>query len=237
MKVFKLYFDKDKETTWINEMADKGYALVSFCAGVYTFEACEPGEYTYQIDWTKGLFSVTDDYRAFMKEMHTEIVCLWGPWVILRKKKEEGKFELYTDAESQIAHYTKILWMFKVVTILELIGFGIEYYCAIAGATIGYFFMIILAIMCVAFIRITVNTKKRIVALKKEAGLIDNDTKAGNGPHPALLSGLFLNLIVNYMGNHTEASDVLVGFLAGVAIVLMLVGAYFTMRDVAAKNN
>lgn len=29
MKEFRLYFDKDKETEWLNDMAAKGYALTS----------------------------------------------------------------------------------------------------------------------------------------------------------------------------------------------------------------
>ena len=50
MTKFRLYFDKDKETVWLNELAAKGYALISFFAGFYTFEKTEPGEYIYQID-------------------------------------------------------------------------------------------------------------------------------------------------------------------------------------------
>ena len=30
---FKLYFDKDKETQWLNEMSQKGWAMTGFFAG------------------------------------------------------------------------------------------------------------------------------------------------------------------------------------------------------------
>lgn len=50
MKKFKIYFDKDKEEEWLNEMAQNGYAFTSFFLGMYSFEKCEPGEYSYQID-------------------------------------------------------------------------------------------------------------------------------------------------------------------------------------------
>ena len=76
MTKFRLYFDKDKETTWINEMAAKGYALKGFFAGFYSFEKCEPGEYVYQIDFGSKMYSVSDDYREFMAENNIEIVCL-----------------------------------------------------------------------------------------------------------------------------------------------------------------
>lgn len=44
MKQFRLYFDKDKETEWLNDMAAQGYALTSFFAGIYTFDTCAPNK-------------------------------------------------------------------------------------------------------------------------------------------------------------------------------------------------
>ena len=41
---FRLYYDKDRETEWLNEMAADGWALKSFFAGFYKFEPCEKGE-------------------------------------------------------------------------------------------------------------------------------------------------------------------------------------------------
>lgn len=231
MTKFKLYFDKDKETKWLNEMVDKGYALKGFCAGFYSFEQCEPGEYTYQIDWTKGLFSVTDDYRSFMSEMDAEIVCLWGPWVILRKKRADGAFELYTDAQSQIEHYSKILWMFKIVSIIEIVCFFVEYICALNGGTVGYAFMCIIAVLCVVLIRATFRTKRRIQMLKREAGIMDKNAKLTKGPHPLLVSGLFLNMLGSILNNNSELTGYVRGFIIGFACVAMVIGIYFTVKN------
>ena len=49
-------------------------------------------------------------------------MCLWGPWVILRRKAEEGPFELYTDVESSFEHYRKIRNLFYVVSMIEGVG-------------------------------------------------------------------------------------------------------------------
>lgn len=46
---FKLYFDKDAETKWLNQMAAEGWAMTGFFAGFYTFEKCEKGKYIYQV--------------------------------------------------------------------------------------------------------------------------------------------------------------------------------------------
>lgn len=126
MMRFRLYFDKDKETEWLNEMSRQGYALTGFCMGFYSFERCEPGEYVYQVDFTDGFFRVSSDYREFMAEAGVELVCLWGYWVILRKRASEGAFELYTDVESSIEHYTKIRRMFKAAACLEIICLFME---------------------------------------------------------------------------------------------------------------
>ena len=127
---FKLMLDKDKETEWLNEMSQKGYALTKFFAGFYTFEKCEPGKYIYQIDFGEKFYSVSDNYKAFMDEMDVEIVQTWGFWVILRKEASKGSFELYTDVDSSIEHYNKILILFKVATIIEIICFMMEIFAA-----------------------------------------------------------------------------------------------------------
>ena len=58
MKKFALYFDTDKEMEWLNKMAQEGYAMVDFFAGLYTFEPCEKGEWQYQIDIGNGFFGI-----------------------------------------------------------------------------------------------------------------------------------------------------------------------------------
>ena len=61
---FRLYFDKDKETAWLNEMAAQGWAVKSFFAGFFQFEACEKGEYVYQIDLGSCFFSALLKFGA-----------------------------------------------------------------------------------------------------------------------------------------------------------------------------
>ena len=75
---FRLYYNKDTETEWLNKMAADGWALTGFFAGFYRFEACEKGEYTYQVDLGAQLFSVSSEYRDLMEELGVEIVTLWG---------------------------------------------------------------------------------------------------------------------------------------------------------------
>ena len=224
---FKLYYDKDKETEWLNEMSDKGYAMTGFFAGFYKFEKCEPGEWRYQIDFGSKLFKVTEDYRQFMEETGAEVIQPWGYWIILRKKAAEGDFELYTDVDSNIAHYKKIRLMFKVATIIELLCFMIETVCAMQGAEIGWLFMVLLGIVIIAFIRAIVTTNKKIAELKERKGEVMEGNCQNGKVSPILLAGLFLNLCAVCID--PGISDFLHGVKLVVqiaAIIFMLVGLY-----------
>lgn len=225
MTKFRLYLDKDKETKWINEMAANGYALKKFFAGFYSFEKCEPGEYVYQIDFGSKMYSVSDDYREFMAENNIEIVCLWGYWIILRKRASDGTFVLYTDVDSSIEHYTKILKLFKAVTIIELICFLVEVLGAMNGATIGIFGMLIIGILIIAMMRAALSTKRTINELKERKGEAPAKGMTSVKISPILTGGLLLNLCGISLRNST-VSDPVVMTVQIATIIVMLIGLY-----------
>lgn len=222
MIAFRLYFDKDKETLWLNEMADQGYAMTGFFAGFYTFEKCEPGEYRYQVDFSDNPFKISKDYHEFMEEMDIEIVQRWFFWVLLRKKADKGDFQLYTDVDSSIAHYSKIRMLFKIVTIIELICFMTECICAaMINSPWPVFFAFLLAIIIFAMLRAVVTTNKVIAELKERKGEPSCINKNA-GPSPCLLAGLLLNscaLMLNDSISHYIKYSVQI-----TAIILMLIG-------------
>lgn len=226
MTKFRLYFDKDKETIWLNEMAAKGYALKNFFAGFYQFEDCEPGEYTYQIDIDSKFASVTDDYREFMEENKIEIVCLWGYWNILRKKSADGEFVLYTDVDSTIEHYTKILTLFKVVTIIEMLCFLLEAFAAFRGQAVGIFGMFLAGLFTFVMMRATFSTKRTILSLKEKKGeSVVNETE-NTTPSPILYAGLILNLGAVVLNHSESISHNIILCVQIIAIILMLIGVY-----------
>lgn len=222
MLKFRLYFDKDKETAWLNEMAQKGYAMTGFVAGFFHFEKCEPGKYTYQIDFGEKFFSVTEDYREFMNEAGIEIVQTWGFWIILRKLASEGEFKLYTDVDSSIEHYTKIRNMFKVVSIIEIICFMIQVVGAMNGATGAYVAMLIAGICTLVLIRATVKTNDIIIELKERKGEIMEGNSCPRKVSPVLMAGMFMNVAAIAMPE-TSAFRLPIQI---VAIIVMLVGLY-----------
>ncbi len=121
---WKFTFDKDEEQDWLNDYCREGWAMVSFFAGLVTFVPCRPGEFIYQIDLLPGSGLRADDYEgyvSFMGDMDVEVLQRWGRWVYLRRRAEDGPFEVYTDTDSKIQLYRRIRKMFLWVWVLELV--------------------------------------------------------------------------------------------------------------------
>lgn len=224
---FKLYFDKDKETQWLNEMSQKGWAMTGFFAGFYRFEPCEKGKYTYQIDFGNEFFSVSDDYREFMSDSDIEIIQSWGFWVFLRKLSSEGGFQLYTDVDSQIEHYKKIRNMFKAVTVIELICLFIELFSAsMTNSPLLWSFVFLILAIIIAFFNITNRTNDIIHELtERKTGIEEPRSRSIS---IFLIIGLLLNSCVLMMKD--SIPSYIVCPLQLIVIVLMLVGVYQTAR-------
>lgn len=237
MVKFRMYFDKDKESAWLNEMAAQGLAMKRFFAGFYWFEACNPGEYVYQVDFGKGFGSVSEGYREFMKDTGIEVVQCWGPWVILRKLAAEGEFELYTDVDSSIEQYKKILMMFKVVTILEIICFFSEIGAGITGYFPGYAFAFLMGAFIVTFVNMIARTKKIIYKLQEQKGIAP-DGNNGRPISPYLAVGFLFNAL-SLAITPTDATPIQSGVkvvLQIAAIVFMLAGIFLTLRKREGKD-
>lgn len=225
---FRLYYDKDKETAWLNKMAADGWAMESFFAGFFRFEKCEKGEYAYQVDFGNKFGSVSGDYREFMQEAGIEIVQTWGYWVILRKKAAEGKFELYTDVASSIEHYKKIRRMFKAVTIAELIALFVELYCAVAGGVgIGYVGALLVGAMLLTCLNAVIGLNDTIGRLQERMDGIEQNRRCGR-LSPLLAAGLLLNGCAVAMEESISPNIKICVQIA--AVILMLTGLFRTCR-------
>ena len=222
---FRLYFDKDEETDWLNGMADRGWAMEKFLWGFYRFERCEPGAYRYQIDFGERPFSISEDYRAFMEENGVEVMQSWGYWIILRKPASAGEFLLYTDVDSAIEHYKKIRTLFKAVLIIELLIFSFEVYAGIRGAS--YVFAFIIGALVLGLINAVVRTNRTI------AGLLERKGEASSCRYGRRVSGLIpCGLLLNSVALILPEGELSIvkRVLQLAAIALMTVGIYRTAR-------
>lgn len=97
-------WDFEKEERWLNEMALKGWALmdVGFCR--YTFEKTKSSEYTIRLE----MHPFDEDYISFMEQTGAEYIGRFLQWVYFRKKSELGRFDIFSDLDSKIAHLDRI---------------------------------------------------------------------------------------------------------------------------------
>lgn len=215
---FRFYFDKDEETAWLNRMSADGWAMTGFFAGFFNFEKCEKGKWNYQVDFGDRAFAVSDEYREFMEDTGAEIVQTWGYWIILRRLASLGEFDLYTDIDSCIEHYKKILRMFQTVIIIELVCFFIIIFATIYGNFSGLcailFFPIIIALSCACL-----KTKNVINDLYEKKGVSVSRRKNISVFLPIGMLLLSVSLITKY---HVPTIITLILQIA--SIVLELIG-------------
>lgn len=115
-KVFGIW-SFDKEEKWLNEMAAKGWALISvgFCS--YEFEECLPGEYTIRLEFLDNRIHSAESQRyiEFVETTGVEQVGSYWKWIYFRKRKADGDFELFSDNASRIKHLSKIIRLLVIL--------------------------------------------------------------------------------------------------------------------------
>lgn len=164
---FRWYYDKDREEEFLNNMVSKGYAMTRFFLGVYWFEKCKPGEYTYRVDIIRDKSTEEkNEFYDLIREAGGELVETWGVWAFFRKK---GDFELYSDNESKIEQYRRIKNVFVTFAIIEglILAYEINIYYKHNSAAI-LFFIILLIIIISAFSYQVYKCKDKIKSLKDE---------------------------------------------------------------------
>jgi len=130
--VRKAYWNYEKEEKWLNEMSAKGMALTDYSWCRYVFEQAQNNEYIYRIELLKYLPTHAESiaYIKFLEENGVECVATYMRWIYLRKKASEGAFDIYSDIESKITHYKRILIFWNTIMCIE---FMISPLCLLTG--------------------------------------------------------------------------------------------------------
>ena len=107
----------EKEERWLNEKALQGWALadVGFCR--YTFERCEPGEYTIRLE----MHQADQAYISFMEETGADYLGRMMAWIYFRRRTEDGPFDIFSDIDSRIDHLDRIGRMLKIIGLANLL--------------------------------------------------------------------------------------------------------------------
>ena len=122
----KLFFvwEHEKEEKWLNEMSAAGLQLCSVGICTYHFEEGAPNEYVYRLEmlnnWPTHKKSV--HYIRFIEETGAEYIGSVLRWVYFRKKAQGDTFEIYSDIDSRISHFKRMLLPIGILAIGNLIN-------------------------------------------------------------------------------------------------------------------
>jgi len=124
--IYKLFFawDYDKEEKWLNEMSKKGLQLVHPGFLRYVFEENTKDQYVYRLELLNNLPShpESESYIRFLEDTGAEYVGSLHRWAYFRKNAADGEFELYSDIDSKIRHYKRILFLFFMLMPINVIN-------------------------------------------------------------------------------------------------------------------
>ncbi len=121
IRKFFLVWDFEKEEEWLNSMAEKGFVLISTGLFKYEFDQCLPGEYTIRLELLENYptHAERQQYISFLEETGAEHVGGLTR-VYFRKKTTEGTFDLYSDMNSRIKHYSNIIYILTFFSIFNI---------------------------------------------------------------------------------------------------------------------
>lgn len=165
----------EKKEAWLNEMAAKGFGLISTGVCRYEFEDITPGEYIYRLEMLRNTPTTPESqkYITFLEETGAEMVGVCKYWVYFRKRAELGAFELFSDYDSRILHLNRIqrliLSLMPLTLVTGLMNI-ILFHDSIANLVCGCVMLLLFTLMLFAFVRIS-GKKKR---LKREREIYEN---------------------------------------------------------------
>ena len=129
-KMFKLFWvwEDDKEETWLRRQAQEGWHLVSVePVGFYMFASGKPRDIVYRLDYVP-VNKKSPDYHQLFSDAGWEYAGEYVGWQYWRKETHEGQApEIYSDADSKVQKYRRMLGWFILIyplLLISVINFG-----------------------------------------------------------------------------------------------------------------
>lgn len=123
--VHKLFWawQAEEEETWLNQMADEGWALceIGYCR--YVFEPCEKGEYQFRLEYLANCIGHTESvkYINFLEETGAEYIGHYLRWAYFRQNTAKGSFELHSSRASKIKYMERVTGAISGLAIANLV--------------------------------------------------------------------------------------------------------------------
>lgn len=164
----------------MQQMAAQGLHLkAANVFGIYTFIKGAPADMVYRLDYVSGLsiaylksFARDPHYRQLMNDAGWEHVIEINGWQFWRKAIVEGQVpEIFTDAESKIAKYKRVMGI-ALVSSLGLLPLAFHPETVIRmweeGTVSGQLFSVLPAALATLFVYAIIKLGLRIRALRSK---------------------------------------------------------------------
>jgi len=169
----KLFFvwEHEKEEKWLNEMSAAGLQLCGVGICTYHFEEGVPYEYVYRLEMLekRPTHAKSVHYIRFVEETGAEHIGSVFDWVYFRKRTQGDAFEIFSDIDSRISHFNRMLLLLGILAGMNLLNtlnmlrlwiqYGMSVYSVVTAST-----FVISLLLGYGFIRIYQKTRK----LKRE---------------------------------------------------------------------
>jgi hypothetical protein len=123
MRKFKWFWawQDEAEEEWLREMSNNGWHLARIgFPTVYTFEAGEPRDFVYRLDYRSYYKMDKGDYLQLFSDAGWEKVEEMAGWHYFRQAARAGDdLEIYSDSDSKIGKYQRLL-VFLAILMLPL---------------------------------------------------------------------------------------------------------------------
>ncbi|MFC1985864.1 DUF2812 domain-containing protein [Chloroflexota bacterium] len=116
-----------QEEAWLRSMSQKGWHLSSIgLPCVYRFRAGEPRDYVYRLDYQTFPKKDKQEYQQLFRDAGWEYIGEVSSWQqYFRKEAKEGEApEIFTDVESKVAMYKKVLVYLAFLVVIEIVFFN-----------------------------------------------------------------------------------------------------------------
>jgi len=111
---------------WLREMSREGWHLksIGYLGLRFTFAAGEKVDYVYQLDFRNESAQKMEEYLELFDAAGWEYVLSWNGWQHFRKRYEdEDKDQIFTDNQSKIQKYKRVLVTYSLFTPTYMIVF------------------------------------------------------------------------------------------------------------------
>lgn len=169
MRKFKVFtaWQDEQEEAWLREMSLQGWHLRELTfPTVYTFERGAAQDYAYRMDFITSS-TKKDEYFQIFRDAGWIHLGQMGGWQYFRKPSADGSApEIYTDAESKMQKYARLLTILIVFLPIMMINFRTvgEHAESLPGTIFWFFYLVIYILYIYALIRIGL----RVIKLKKK---------------------------------------------------------------------